>query len=77
MKIIFSGHALFEIRRRQIDRNLVVKLIEKPAQILQAPKGRVVFQTKYFDPIIEREMLLRAIGKESDDTFYVVTAYKR
>ncbi len=76
MKIIFSKHALFEITRRQIDNALVIKLIENPTQIIQTRKGRVIFQTKYVDAILNKEMLLRVIGLKSTDTFYIITVYK-
>lgn len=33
-------------------------------------------QGKYYDPIENKEMLLRVIGEESEKQFHVVTVYK-
>ncbi len=49
MNIIFTEHAKFEMKRRNINEILVRNVIEKPEQKLLSKNDRVVFQSKYFD----------------------------
>jgi hypothetical protein len=76
MNILFTEHAKFEIERRQIKEDDLKELINQPHQRISTKKGRVIFQKKYFDTIIKKEMLLRVIGKKERGKFVVITAYK-
>jgi hypothetical protein len=76
MEIVFSDHALFEMKRRQIDKEIVNDVFENPHQKFSSKKGRVVIQRKYLNQHQGREMLLRIIGKEKEDVFYIITIYK-
>ncbi len=76
MKIIFSGHAIFEIEFRKIIKQDIEHLIEHPMQKISAKKIRIIIQGKYYDHIENKEMLLRVIGEESEKEFHVVTVYK-
>ncbi|MBI5238252.1 MAG: hypothetical protein HY887_07520 [Deltaproteobacteria bacterium] len=76
MKIILSEHALFEAKRRNIEAEQIYSVFKIPHQRLSSKKGRVIFQNKYHDSIMNKEMLLRVIGCEIAGSFHVITAYK-
>jgi hypothetical protein len=70
--ILFSGHALFEMKRRGVAQSDVIRLIRSPGQVLPSVKGRTVYQD-LIGPA--RRVLLRVVVKE-DAAYRVVTAYK-
>jgi len=76
VQINFTEHARFEMNRRQISEELVKSVIKNPEKRYIARKGRVVLQSKYKNSIEQKEMLLRVIGKEINEVFIVITAYK-
>jgi hypothetical protein len=76
MKLVFSEHALFEMEFRKIDKEEVERLIEHPMQKLPARKNRIIMQKRYTDDMEHKEMLLRVIGEELENTFHVITVYK-
>ncbi len=76
MKIIFSEHALFEIKFRKIKKEDVERLIRHPMQKIPSKKNRIIIQGRYSDYIEHKEMLLRIIGEEAENAFHVITAYK-
>ncbi len=76
MKIIFSEHALFEMKRRGIEQELVKKAIINPQQKFPAKNGRTAVQIKYYDIAQGHDMLLRVMGEETAAFFEVVTVYK-
>ena len=76
MKIVFSEHALFELKFRQIRQEDVEHFIIYPMQKLPAKRNRIIMQGRYTDDTENKEMLLRIIGEELEDVFYVITVYK-
>lgn len=76
MELIISDHALFEARRRHIDLELAISIIKDPQQKIPSRKDRTVFQSRYYDNIENREMLLRAIVEQAGDTIKVISIYK-
>jgi len=76
MDVIINEHARFEIQRRAIEETEIVAVINRPQQVIPSKKGRIIFQSKYFDNMEQKEMLLRVIGNESSEGFIVITAYK-
>jgi hypothetical protein len=68
--IRFSKHARFEMRRRGITRDLAIKTIRAPGQVVPSKKGREIYQS------IVGRLLVRVIVKEDKNTYHVVTAYK-
>ncbi len=76
MKIIITKHADFEAERRGIKEELIKAVVENPQQKASSKKGRVIVQSKYYDEEINKEMLLRVVGIETQDKFEVVTVYK-
>ncbi len=75
-KIIITGHARFEAKRRQIATDLILSVVAAPQQQLPAAKGRTILQSRYHDPVQGKEMLLRVIVKKSETTDLVITVYK-
>ena len=76
MKIIFTEHAMFQMQRRKIRKEDVEFLIKSSCQKIRSKEGKTIFQNKYFDKILKKEMLLRVIGEERGEGFVVITVYK-
>ena len=76
MELVITDHARFEARRRHIDLELALSIIQNPQQKIPSKKDRVVFQGRYHDTIENKEMLLRAIVEPSGDTIKVISLYK-
>jgi hypothetical protein len=76
MNIIISNHALFEMIRRQLTEEMVRNAVNNPHQVLNLIKERKAFQYRYNDPIEDKEMLLRVICEEHNNTIFVITAYR-
>ena len=76
MRIVLSDHAIFEMKRRQIDQKEVERLIRHPGQVTDGKNNRTVIQGTYHDRKYNKQMLLIIIGEELDDTFHVITVYR-
>lgn len=76
MDVVISKHALFELARRQISEALVRNTAQNPQQVTELAEARTICQSKYYDPVEEKEMLLRVIYEKRYDTIYIITAYK-
>jgi len=75
-QLLISDHARFEMERRQIDESMVLEVAQAPNQVVAGRKGRLVYQSRYFDPAEGKEMLLRLILEPRQDSLYLVTVYK-
>lgn len=76
MGILFSEHAKFEMERRKIDAETVRRMVKNPQQEIAGSKEKVVIQGKYQNHHLKKEMLLRIIGRRTQQGFFVITAYK-
>ena len=76
MKIIITGHASFEAKRRGVPEELIKTIVSNPEQRLSSKKGRVIVQSRYYDQEEKKGMLLRVVGIETSDKFEVITVYK-
>lgn len=76
MDIVLSDHVRFEIVRRQLSEEMVRGVAQSPEQTLRLNKKREICQSKYYDSIVDREMLLRVVCEERGNMLFVVTAYK-
>jgi hypothetical protein len=76
MDIVFSDHALFEMGRRAIPKEVIIEITENPVLVMPSRHGRVVVQGKYLDPRLNKEMVLRIIGVQEKNVFKVITVYK-
>lgn len=76
MPLIITGHARFEAQRRDIDLDLILSIVEKPQQKIPSIRNRTVFQSKYYDKIVDKDMLLRVIVEPAGAILKVVSVYK-
>jgi len=73
MKPTFSAHALQEMERRGIAREMVEAVLDNPQQVLQTLSGRTIYQSQVSFGT-EKLYLLRVICDR--DPLVVVTVYR-
>jgi hypothetical protein len=71
--IQISGHARFEMQRRDTTEAEVEAVVRNPGQVLPARNGRQIHQSKVGP---EGHLLLRVIVKDEPTAYVVVSAYK-
>ncbi len=76
MNILITEHADFEMQRRQIPLSLVQRVVQEPQQIVPSRKGRLIYQSRFFDEQENKEMLLRVVLDIEGDDFWVLTVYR-
>ncbi|MBW2595645.1 MAG: DUF4258 domain-containing protein [Deltaproteobacteria bacterium] len=76
MKVVFSEHAVFEMKRRGIEKESVKEVVERPQQKIPSRNNKIILQSKYLDSLQNKEMLLRVIGKRTGKEILIITAYK-
>ena len=76
MKAVFSEHALFEMKRRGIEKESVKEVVERPQQEIPSRNNKIILQSKYLNGLQNKEMLLRVIGRKSGKDILIITAYK-
>lgn len=76
MEFVITDHARFEAQRRNIDLHFVKSIIENPQQKVSSRRNRLVFQSKFYDKILGKEMLMRVIVEQSGDILRVISIYK-
>jgi hypothetical protein len=72
----WSPHALKNLVDREIQRDEADRTLAAPDLVAPGQPGRTVLMRRYFDQIIQREMLLRVIVEQTVDETVVVTVYK-
>ncbi|MCX5991309.1 MAG: DUF4258 domain-containing protein [Chloroflexi bacterium] len=73
---VMTEHARFEAQRRGVDLKLVLSTIENPQQKIASKKNRFIFQSRYYDKIENKEMLLRVITEPAQEALKVISVYK-
>jgi hypothetical protein len=77
MKTIhWSPHARKKIASREISARDVEQTIAQPDAVVSGQPPRQVFVRRYFDAVLQTEMLLRVVVEETPDRFVIVTLYK-
>ena len=62
MKVVRrSTHALKNLADREIDRTEAEKTLATPEPVVPGQPGRQVFMRRYFDVVLQQEMLLRVV----------------
>ena len=61
---------------RSISAEIVLETAESPQQNVPAALGRRIHQSRYFDTIEEKEMIIRVIVETLGDDLIVISAYK-
>ena len=74
--IRWSAHARKKAAKREVQENEVERTIARPDSIMPGQSRRRIFVRRYFDPILETEMLLRVVVEETDVELTLVTLYK-
>ena len=74
--IRWSAHARKKAAKREVPENEVQRTIVRPDSIVPGQWRRSIFMRRYFDAILETEMLLRVVVEETDTELTVVTLYK-
>jgi len=76
VKVVFSEHAVFEIKRRGIEKGSVKEVVERPQQEIPSRNNKIILQSKYLNSQQNKEMLLRVIGRKTGGEFFIITAHK-
>jgi len=76
MEISISDHARLRAQRRKVPIDIITSVAISPEQVVYLERGRIVCQSKLFDPILGKEMLFRIIVEDKGNIREVITAYK-
>lgn len=72
----WSPHALQNLADREISRTAADKTLSQPEFIVPCQSPRLVYMRRYFDSLLQQEMLLRIIVEETINEIAVVSVYK-
>jgi hypothetical protein len=72
----WSPHALDNLVDREIDREVAEGTLTEPEFVAPGQLPRLVLMRRYFDKVLQQEMLLRLIVEDTDNERVVITAYK-
>ena len=75
-KIVFTDHALFEMKRRGLPREIIEKIITEPEQQWEVRKGRMVLQSRIPFGDTAEIYLVRVFMDIDRNPPEIVTAYK-
>jgi hypothetical protein len=75
-KIRITDHADFEMKRRRINKDIVLRVVRNPKQRIRLKRKRQICQSKYLDETEKKQMLLRVVIEEVNETIKIITAYK-
>lgn len=74
--IIWTKHARQNLEEREIDQDEAEITIRKPDRVEGSPPDRQIYMRRYYDKILDKEMLLSVIVAESPNAITIVTLYK-
>lgn len=69
MKIVFSGHALKQLKERKISKKIVLEAVNNPAKIIKSYRDRQLRQKSFGGKILE------VITFTEEDVTTVITEY--
>jgi hypothetical protein len=72
----WSSHALDNLADREIDPQAAEKTLEEPEVVVSGQLPRLILMRRYFDQILQQEMLLRMVVEDTATERVVVTIYK-
>ncbi len=64
--ICWSAHARKKVAKREVPENEVERTIARPDSIVPGQLRRRIFMRRYFEEILQTEMLLRVVMQETD-----------
>lgn len=76
MEVIFTPHADFEMKRRNLSEEMVRWVIKNSEQKWEVRKGRIICQSRVKMEVPEREFLIRVFVDIDREPAEVVTAYR-
>jgi len=74
--IRWAEHAIQSLAEREIDRAEVEITLMNPGLVVPNPPGREVYMRRYFDGVLQQEMLMRVVVELAESESVVVTVYK-
>ncbi|MFH0794783.1 MAG: DUF4258 domain-containing protein [bacterium] len=72
----WTAHAEKKALLREVDRAEVELTLESPDFIQPAEPPRSIYQRRFFDSVLEQEMLIRVVVEQVGNEKVIVTAYK-
>jgi len=72
----WSPHAIDNLADREIDREAAEKTLANPEFVVPGQLPRLVLMRRYFDQVLQQEMLLRMIVEDTSTERIVITVYK-
>ena len=72
----WSPHAIDNLADREIDREAAEKTLANPEFVVPGQLPRLVLMRRYFDQVLQQEMLLRMVVEDTSIETIVITVYK-
>ena len=72
----WSPHAIDNLADREIDREAAEKTLANPEFVVPGQLPRLVLMRRYFDQVLQQEMLLRMVVEDTSTERIVITVYK-
>ena len=72
----WSPHAIDNLADREIDREAAEKTLANPEFVGPGQLPRLVLMRRYFDQVLQQEMLLRMVVEDTSIERIVITVYK-
>ncbi len=72
----WSPHALNNLADREIDRAEAEKALEEPEFEVPGQPPRRLLMRRYFDQVLQQEMLLRIVVEDTATARVIITLYK-
>ncbi len=72
----WTPHALQNLADREIDHSVAEVTLDHPEFAVADPPDRYILMRRYFDQVLQQDMLLRMIVEEAASETVVVTIYK-
>lgn len=74
--IRWTLHALQNLTDREIDQEEVYQALDQPISIVPGQIPRSIYMRRYFDKVLQQDMLLRVVVEETIGERVVVSVYK-
>lgn len=74
--IRWTRHALNNLQEREIERTVADRVLQRPVFVVPGQPPRQICMGRYFDAVLNREMLLRIVVEETETEKVVITLYK-
>ena len=75
-QVRWSPHAIDNLADREIDRAAAEKTLANPEFVVPGQLPRLVLMRRYFDQVLQQEMLLRMVVEDTSTERIVITVYK-